>query len=238
MQEFITSEKYSVDTFSPQIGIDWVYWFWDFMISTEMEKIIDALAKNHRPRRVFPSYPDWFRAFRLCTVANLKVVIVGDEPHAEEGLSDGLAFSSKNPIKCPSPLANIFSEVENDIYNGNNTITTGINNLDRWATQGVLLLNSALTVEEGRPGSHKELWKPFSEYVMKTLGNWSQGVVFILCGEDAHKYEEFIDTEQNWVLKTANPPSHLGAHGGFKGYHLFSKTNQILSSLDEEPIEW
>ena len=184
--------------------------------------------------RIFPPGNKIFSAFDSCPFDEVKVVIIGQDPYHGAGQANGLCFSVAPGVKMPPSLVNIFKEVQQDTgapfpENGD---------LSRWAHQGVLLLNSSLTVREGCPASHSGIgWEEFTDAVVEKLNNEKQGLVFILWGSHAIKKGEKIDRNKHLVL-TSPHPSPLSASRGFFGNHHFSKTNEYLESQGKTPIKW
>ena len=190
--------------------------------------------KEHK-ESVFPKGTQIFRAFDLCPFDELKVVILGQDPYPTKGHAHGLCFSVEPDVKpFPKSLLNIFKEIQLDLglplpENGN---------LARWAEQGVLLLNSVLTVEEGKPDSHKGLgWEKFTDTVIQTINEKKTGVVFMLWGSKAISKEVFIDSSKHLILKSVHP-SPLSAYRGFFGCKHFSKTNEFLRMMEQTEIQW
>lgn len=184
--------------------------------------------------RIFPPGGKIFAAFDSCPFKDTKVVIIGQDPYHGEGQANGLCFSVAPGVKMPPSLINIFTEVHNDTgapfpLNGD---------LTRWAKQGVLLLNSSLTVREKSPGSHSGIgWEEFTDQVVDKLNTEKDHLVFILWGSHAIKKGEKIDRNKHLVL-TSPHPSPLSAHRGFFGNHHFSKANNYLKQNGITPIEW
>jgi uracil-DNA glycosylase len=192
-------------------------------------------AYKERAGHIFPMGSQIFRAFDLCPFNELKVVILGQDPYPTKGHAHGLCFSVEPSVKpFPKSLLNIFKEIQGDLgipmpENGN---------LARWAEQGVLLLNASLTVEEGKPDSHKGFgWEKFTDAVIKTINAQKTGVVFILWGSKAISKEQFIDSSKHLILKSVHP-SPLSAHRGFFGCKHFSKTNEFLRMMEQSEIQW
>jgi uracil-DNA glycosylase len=184
---------------------------------------------------IFPNESQIFRAFDLCPFNEVNVVILGQDPYPTRGHAHGLCFSVE-PNVCPFPksLTNIFKEIQNDL--GKPIPSDG--NLERWAKQGILLLNTVLTVEQGKPDSHKGFgWEKFTDAVIQKINSERTGVVFILWGSKALAKEEMIDKTKNLVLKSVHP-SPLSAHRGFFGCKHFSKTNEFLRKMEKPEIDW
>ncbi|MCH5228756.1 MAG: uracil-DNA glycosylase [Muribaculaceae bacterium] len=183
---------------------------------------------------IYPPGGKIFAAFDECPYEDVKVVIIGQDPYHGKGQANGLCFSVPSGIKIPPSLVNIFKEINEDT--GAPIPQDG--DLSRWAKQGVLLLNSSLTVREGMAASHSEIgWKDFTDAVVEKLNREKDNLVFILWGSHAIKKGEKIDRKKHLVL-TSPHPSPLSAHKGFFGNHHFSKTNDYLIEHGKTPINW
>ena len=184
--------------------------------------------------RIFPPGSKIFAAFDSCPFDKTKVVIIGQDPYHGAGQANGLCFSVAPGVRMPPSLVNIFKEVQADT--GAPVPANG--DLSRWAQQGVLLMNSSLTVREGQPASHAGIgWEQFTDAVVEKLNNEKENLVFILWGSHAIKKGEKIDRNRHLVL-TSPHPSPLSASRGFFGNHHFSKTNEYLQAHGKEPINW
>ena len=182
---------------------------------------------------IYPPGGSIFRAFELTPVDKVKVVILGQDPYPGKGQAMGLSFSVPEGIPAPPSLKNIFKEIEDDL----GIRMSGCPDLRRWAEQGVLLLNSSLTVEAGQPNSHSRIgWTEFTDAVIKYLSDNCSGIVFLLWGNNARNKKWLIDTSKHHVLEAAHP-SPL-ARGAFFGCRHFSKTNEILVREGKTPIDW
>ncbi len=183
---------------------------------------------------VYPPSKTVFRAFELCPFDSVKVVILGQDPYHGAGQAHGLCFSVQDGVRTPPSLQNIYKEIKDDI--GTDIPTGG--NLEGWAPQGVLLLNSVLTVEEGKPASHQGIgWEQFTDAVIQKISDEKERVVFLLWGKYAQDKGVRIDSEKHLIL-TAPHPSPFSAHTGFLGCKHFSKTNEYLQKHGQKPIEW
>ncbi len=183
---------------------------------------------------IYPPAQQIFTALNLCPLEEVCVVILGQDPYHSEGQAHGLAFSVPDGIPIPPSLRNIYKEIGSDI--GIKAPTSG--NLERWAEQGVLLLNTTLTVATGAPGSHAGWgWEHFTDAIIKTVSTEREHVVFLLWGTHAKAKIDFIDRSKHLVL-TAPHPSPLSAHRGFFGCRHFSKTNEYLKQHGLKPIDW
>ncbi|MDK1287189.1 uracil-DNA glycosylase [Pseudoalteromonas umbrosa] len=184
---------------------------------------------------VFPADEQVFAALDETALEDIKVVILGQDPYHGPNQAHGLCFSVQPGIKIPPSLVNMYKELANDIE-GFKTPTHGY--LLPWAQQGVLLLNTVLTVEQGQAHSHKQLgWERFTDVVINTINEHCEGVIFLLWGAHAQKKGKAIDTLRHHVLHAPHP-SPLSAHRGFFGCQHFSKTNALLQSMDKSPIDW
>jgi len=186
-------------------------------------------------KAIYPPENDVFNAFLATEFYDIKVVILGQDPYHGPNQAHGLCFSVLPDVKIPPSLRNIYKELAHDI-NGFEIPSHGY--LQHWAEQGVLLLNTVLTVEKGKAHSHSKLgWETFSDRVIEAINQHRQGVVFLLWGAHAQKKGAMIDRNKHLVL-AAPHPSPLSAHRGFLGCGHFSKTNQYLSQLGLTPIDW
>jgi uracil-DNA glycosylase len=185
-------------------------------------------------RTIYPKGSMIFNAFDQTSFDNVKVVILGQDPYHNPGQAMGLSFSVPDGVKPPPSLVNIYKELNKDI--GMHIPTTG--NLSKWATQGVLLLNAALTVRANEPASHSKIgWTEFTNDVIRLISEQKKEVVFILWGNFAQQKQVLIDATKHKILKAAHP-SPLSAHNGFWGCKHFSSTNQYLTEHNKTPIDW
>lgn len=180
---------------------------------------------------ILPPKEHVFAAFQSFDMKDLKVCILGQDPYINKGEAHGLAFSVPVGVKLPPSLRNVFKEMERSY----GTWRTS-SDLSDWSCQGVLLLNTALTVREGNSGSHAKIWKPFTEMLMRRIGSESQGVVFMLWGNHAQSYRDCIDESKNLVL-THTHPSPLSRRP-FVGCEHFEKCNEYLSKQHKKTIQW
>lgn len=198
-----------------------------------------ALAKTVRSaylqnEPVHPAPKEIFAAFEHCPFDRVKVVIIGQDPYHGRGQAHGLAFSVRDGVPVPPSLKNIYKEIQDDI--GSPLPSSG--NLERWAAQGVLLLNATLTVMDGKAGAHQGLgWEQFTDAVIKKLSDEKEHLVFLLWGKYAQEKGAHIDRAKHLVL-TAAHPSPFSAHSGFFGCKHFSKTNEYLREHGDTPIVW
>ena len=215
---------------------------WKEALKDEFEKpYFDSLvsfvkqAYQRNPRGVFPEGKYIFRALDLCPFDQVKVVILGQDPYPTRGHAHGLCFSVEETVKpLPKSLQNIYKELLSDI---DKPISSN-GSLLSWAQQGVLLLNSVLTVEEGRPDSHSgKGWEQFTDAVIKVISEQKKGIVYVLWGAKAQQKAVHVDTSENLVLQSVHP-SPLSAHRGFFGSAHFSKTNDYLKQQGKALINW
>ena len=184
-------------------------------------------------KAIYPAPQNIFNAFNLCPLDRVKVVIIGQDPYHEPGQAHGLCFSVLPPTPVPPSLQNIYKEIEADL--GRKSVTNG--DLTHWADQGVLLLNSTLTVQAHMASSHaKHGWEEFTDAVVRVLAV-REGIVYMLWGGYAQKKAQFVNPEKNLVLKSAHP-SPLSVYRGFYGNRHFSQANEYLVKHGKTPIEW
>lgn len=212
---------------------------WKKALSHEWEEpyfkeLTTFVGERYRNARIYPPGSRIFAAFDECPFNNVKVVILGQDPYHGPGQANGLCFSVNPGVAMPPSLINIFKEIQSDT--GAPMPDNG--DLSRWASQGVLLLNATLTVEEHRAGSHQgKGWETFTDHVISTLSQQRDNLVFILWGSYAKSKSALIDHQRHMVL-TSPHPSPLSAHRGFFGNHHFSTANAYLASHGRTPIIW
>lgn len=198
------------------------------------KKLISFVKEEYASQEVFPPGPQIFHAFEKCPYDQVKVVILGQDPYHGKGQANGLAFSVNDKVRVPPSLVNIFKEIKSDL--GKEMPATG--NLERWAEQGVLLLNATLTVRANTAGSHqKQGWEEFTDAVIQILSEQKQHLVFLLWGAYAQRKAELIDGSKHLLLRAAHP-SPFAADKGFFGSRHFSKTNAYLRENGKEEIDW
>lgn len=212
---------------------------WKELLREEFEKpyfaeLVDFVKAEYASHQIFPAARNIFRAFDKCPLENLKVVIIGQDPYHGDGQANGLCFSVDDGVDFPPSLRNIFKEVAEDT--GTPVPTSG--NLDRWAEQGVLMLNAVLTVRAHEAASHAGRgWEKFTDAVVRQIAEKKEGVVYMLWGSYAQKKGAMVDTSRNLVLKAVHP-SPLSVYRGFFGSRHFSKANDYLLSRGRGPIVW
>lgn len=198
------------------------------------ERLAEFVRQEYADKTVYPPAKLIFNAFNRCPFNEVKVVIVGQDPYHEPGQAHGLCFSVTEGVPLPPSLQNIYKEIEQDLRKQ----IPRSGNLDRWATQGVLLLNATLTVQAHRAGSHQRKgWEEFTDAVIHHLATKREHLVFILWGAYAQRKGETIDANRHLILKSAHP-SPLSAHRGFFGNRHFSRTNDYLKAHGIPPINW
>jgi uracil-DNA glycosylase len=212
---------------------------WKVRLAEEFSKnyfleLVDFVKAEYSNHIVFPKGQQIFSAFNRCSFDDLKVVIIGQDPYHGDGQANGLCFSVNGGTKMPPSLVNIFKEIKEDV--GKEFPASG--NLERWASQGVLLLNATLTVRAQNPGSHQNKgWELFTDAVIKTISDQKEGVVFLLWGAYAQRKGEIIDGNKHKILSSAHP-SPFAANRGFFGNKHFSLTNTYLENKGLQPIDW
>lgn len=219
-----------------QMPEDWKQALAEELTSTNMDKLRDFLKQQYQDKKVvYPPPKQIFNAFNLTPLSKVKVVILGQDPYHGAGQAMGLSFSVPKTIPKPPSLNNILKEMASDI----GTTPSRHGDLTYWAQQGVLLLNSSLTVEEGEAGSHQgQGWEQFTDAVIDIINQKTEHTVFILWGSKAKKKGKYIDTDKHLILSAVHP-SPLGANrGGFFGTRPFSKANDYLVQHGEKPIDW
>ena len=212
---------------------------WDEILKDEFEKpyykeLRAFLKREYSTRRIYPEMNDIFNSLKCSSFKDTRVVIIGQDPYHGAGQAHGMCFSVKKGVEPPPSLKNIFKELESDV--GFKIPDHG--ELTSWAKQGVLLLNTVLTVREGAPNSHKgKGWESFTDRVISELNKKDTPVVFLLWGANAKAKAKIIDNPRHVKLETVHP-SPLSAYGGFFGCKHFSKTNEILIASGQKPINW
>lgn len=213
---------------------------WDELLKDEFKKdyylkLRQILINEYRTQRIFPGMYDIFNALKLTSYSSVKCVIIGQDPYHGEGQAHGLSFSVRKGVAPPPSLVNIFKEIREDVGIDN---TGKHGELTKWAKNGVLLLNSVLTVRANQARSHRGIgWEEFTSDVIKLLNLREKPMVFMLWGADAKAKAQLITNTNHLVLKSAHP-SPLSAYNGFFGCRHFSKANQFLREHGQEEIDW
>ncbi len=212
---------------------------WKALLQPEFDKpYFDQLTRfvrtEYATQKIFPAGRNIFRAFDKCPFDRLKVVIIGQDPYHGDGQANGLCFSVNDGVAFPPSLQNIFQEIRDDV--GIPVPESG--NLDRWAEQGVLLLNSVLTVRAHQAASHAgHGWEQFTDAVVRLIAERKQGIVYMLWGNYAQRKGQIADPTRNLILRSVHP-SPLSVYRGFFGCRHFSQANAYLQSIGKTPIMW
>lgn len=212
---------------------------WDDILKNEFDKeyyqkLRSILKKEYSTQTIFPDMNNVFNALKLTDYNEVKVVILGQDPYHNIGQAHGLSFSVMDGITPPPSLKNIYKEINQDL----NIVCSNSGNLTKWANQGVLLLNSVLTVRKNQPSSHKGIgWEIFTDNIISLLNQSENKIVFILWGNYAKAKSNLI-TNKNHLVLTASHPSPFSAHNGFFGCKHFSQTNKFLYQNNLQPIDW
>lgn len=212
---------------------------WEELLKDEMEKdyykkLKELLINEYNTRVVYPDAYDIYNALHYTDYKDVKVVILGQDPYHGPNQAHGLAFSVKPGVRIPPSLLNMYKELKTDLgcYIPNNGY------LEKWARQGILLLNTALTVRQGQANSHRKVgWEKFTDNIIELLDKREDPIVFILWGNNAISKEPLITNKKHFIIKSVHP-SPLSASRGFFGSKPFSKTNNFLESIGKDPIDW
>jgi uracil-DNA glycosylase len=219
---------------NPQIEESWKKILKDEFNSQYFIELKEFLIEEKKKYNVYPPGRLIFNAFNKTPFENIKVVLLGQDPYHGKGQAHGLCFSVPKGISLPPSLVNIFKELKTDL----NVPIPAHGNLEKWADQGVFLLNATLTVRASQPGSHQNKgWEVFTDSVIKKISEKRAGLIFLLWGKYAQAKEVLIDTNKHYILKAAHP-SPYSADYGFFGCKHFSKTNNILSRHGLSVIDW
>jgi uracil-DNA glycosylase len=219
---------------TPQLEPEWLEVLQPEFNKPYFAELKSFLLEEKRMYKVFPPGNRIFAAFDHTPFSKVKVVILGQDPYHNDGQAHGLCFSVPDGVSVPPSLVNIYKELNSDL--GIPIPRSG--NLEKWANQGVLLLNATLTVRAYQAGSHqKRGWENFTDEVIRQLSARHSGLVFILWGSYAQAKESMIDTSKHYILKAVHP-SPLSVYRGFFGCRHFSKTNELLAGAGKEPIDW
>ncbi|MDC1175590.1 uracil-DNA glycosylase [Bacteriovoracaceae bacterium] len=222
-----------IDNLIRQINTDWKE---ELLTQVQQEYFINLnkFLKNQNELETYPKKENIFKAFELCSLKDLKVVILGQDPYHGQDQAHGLSFSVTTGMKIPPSLRNIYKELETDL----NIKAPNHGCLESWAKQGVLLLNNVLTVEKSKAGAHqKKGWEQFTEFVMRTINEKKDNIVFILWGGPAQKKAKLLDDKRHFLLMSPHP-SPLSSYRGFFGSRPFSKCNEFLKSKELKTIDW
>lgn len=212
---------------------------WDDILKEEFKKeyylkLREFLINEYNTKVIYPNKYNLFKALKLTSYNDTKVVIIGQDPYHGPNQAHGLAFSVQPGVQIPPSLLNMYKEIKDDF----GCFIPDNGYLEKWAKQGVLLLNAILTVRSGEPNSHKgKGWERFTDRVIQVLNEREKPVVFLLWGNNAKEKAKFITNKQHYSLTTVHP-SPLSAHRGFFGCKHFSKCNEILKCIDSDEIDW
>lgn len=216
------------------IGNDWDEILEIIEKSTGFKKFLKTIDDEYKNKIIYPPKNYIFNALKLTSYKDTKVVIVGQDPYHGENEAHGLSFSVQKGVKIPPSLQNIFKELYNDL----GIAPSKDGDLTKWAKEGVLMLNSVLTVEKDKPASHRNMgWELLTDYIIASLNSKKEPVVFILWGNFAKEKRKFI-TNKNHLIITSTHPSPFSANNGFFGSKPFSKTNEFLIKNKIKPIDW
>lgn len=216
------------------IGNDWDEVLKVIEESEGFKKFLSIINNEYNTKIIYPPKNYIFNALKLTSYKDTKVVIVGQDPYHGEGEAHGLSFSVQKGINIPPSLKNIYKELYNDL----NILPHEDGDLTKWAKEGVLLLNSVLTVEKDKPASHRNKgWELLTDYIIKALNQKEEPIVFILWGNFAKEKQKYITNKKHLVL-TSTHPSPFSANNGFFGSKPFSKTNNFLIENKIKPIDW
>ncbi len=219
---------------NPQIEDSWKEILAGEFSSSYFMELKEFLLNERKHHTIYPPGQLIFNAFRLTPFDRVRVVLLGQDPYHGPGQAHGLCFSVMHGIALPPSLVNIFKEIQNDL----SIPIPSHGNLERWARQGVLLLNATLTVRANQAGSHqRQGWETFTNAVIRELSARRVGLIFLLWGKFAQEKESLIDGKRHYILRAAHP-SPFSAYNGFFGCRHFSKTNEILQKHGLEEIDW
>jgi uracil-DNA glycosylase len=213
---------------------------WKARLAAEFEEpyfvsLTSFIKEEYAAKQIYPPAKQIFNAFNHCSFDDCRVVILGQDPYHGAGQANGLCFSVNDGVRMPPSLINIFKEIQADL--GKPFPATG--NLERWASQGVLLLNATLTVQSASPGSHQNKgWERFTDAVIKCISEEKKNVVFLLWGKYAQNKGAVINAANHYILKSKHPSPMSANGGGWFGNHHFSKTNAYLTAHGLEPVNW
>ena len=229
-------EKVMIDLF----GIGWYNAMRTYLQSQDFANLGHWLMAERKQKTVYPEQKNVFKAFQLTPYEKVKVVFLGLDPYIRKDQATGLSFGvelSENMMKVPPSLKTIIKELEEDL----DTLCLEFDySLEGWAKQGVLMLNTSLTVVEGQTNSHLQMWQPFTLEVIDAINDMNQNVIFILLGNTAQSYEKYLDPESTRIIKAPHPAAeaYAGGKAGFYGSKIFSKCNAMLYMLEKEEINW
>ena len=228
------------EVFKKLFGNGWYIALQQYLLSQEFFDLGTWLKEQRETRVIYPSHEEMFTAFNLTPFEEVKVVFLGLDPYIREGQALGVSFGidiNRTTGKIPPSLRTIHKELESDLD------TVGVNfdyTLKGWAEQGVLMFNTALTVEQGVTGSHLLKWRNFTQCVLSALNEKNDNIIFILLGKEAQKYKKFLDPDKTLTIEAPHPAAeaYAGGKAGFYGSKIFSKCNAMLYMLGKKEIDW
>ena len=205
---------------------------------TELNNVMSKAGQEYRRKPICPAQPDVFKAFRLCSLESLKIVMLFQDPYPQKGIATGLALANNSETLDSelSPSLKVIKEAVINFEIPHNCITFDPT-LESWAKQGILMLNSALTVEMNRIGSHVMLWRPFISKFLKNLSNYNTGIVYVLFGKQAQTFKPYIREQFNHVFEV-EPPAYFARNGRKMPHELFINISNIVEGVYGVPIEW
>lgn len=214
----------------------WDRIFKSFIFSTEFDSILNTLYRlSQEDKRFTPTLKQLFRAFEECPYNKLQVVIIGQDPYPQLGIADGIAFSCSNSNNLQPSLKYILEEINRTVYNSH--IVSDDVDLKRWSNQGILMLNTALTVEVGKIGSHYDIWKPFTAYLLDWLNNYNPGLVYVYMGKKAEEWSDLTtNTEYKFFVK--HPASAAYSGSKWDSDDIFNKISSIIINTNGNTIVW
>jgi uracil-DNA glycosylase len=222
-------------------GRDWFIRLKETLNSPEFEALGKFLSSERVKYTIYPEKENVFKAFRECPFDSVRIIILGQDPYVTDGMATGLAFANPNDKLVPQPsLRQIFAEITNDVYKGFDFDNIPSLNLLQWAHQGVLLLNTSLTVRKNESNSHSKQWEFFTKAVVKALNDGNTGLVWMLWGNNAKGYKGLIDASTHHILEAGHPATVCYGKDTFSGCKHFSKANFLLNSMNGEnsQIKW
>lgn len=229
-------EEIKLKLFEKLKSSGWDRIFKSFIFSSEFDEILTKLyTLTQQNKRFSPPLKQVFRAFEECPYDKLKVVFIGQDPYPQLGVADGISFSCSNTGKVQPSLKYIFEEIERTVYNEFPTYQDP--DLKRWSNQGILMLNTALTVEVGNIGSHYDIWKPFTAYLLDWLNNYNPGLIYVYMGKKAEEWSDVID-DNNHKFFVKHPASAAYNGSKWNSDDLFIKISDLTKNLNNESITW
>lgn len=206
-----------------------------FILSDDFLKILtQLLEESNRGERFTPVMKQLFRAFEECPYEELKVVVIGQDPYPKAGIADGISFSASNTDETPASLRHIFKELNRTVYDETHE---NDKDLTRWANQGVLMLNTALTTTAGKIGTHVDLWKPFTAFLMDMLSHYNSGLIYVFMGAKAKEWAKMVN-QNNYKMFTIHPAAAAYRGGNWDSGDVFNAINKVLKENHNEEIKW